>query len=67
MKKTGDSIGIVKEIDKLGRIVIPKELRELYGLANHVEVVPTENGIILRNPKYKLVKISDVADTTQKT
>ncbi len=67
MKKTGDNIGIVKEIDKLGRIVIPKELRELYGLANYVEVVPTENGIILRNPKYKLVKISDVSDTMQKT
>ena len=31
-------IGIIKEFDKLGRIVIPKELRERYELNNKVEI-----------------------------
>ena len=51
-----DIAGIIKELDKLGRIVIPKEFRERYGLTEYVEVVPTESGIVIRNPKYKLVK-----------
>lgn len=50
-------VGIIKEIDKLGRIVIPKELRERYGLTECVEMVATEEGIILKNPEYVLVKI----------
>ncbi|MBQ4070958.1 MAG: hypothetical protein IJD51_00900 [Clostridia bacterium] len=52
-----DKVGVIKEIDKLGRIVIPKELRDRYGFTNSVEVVATEAGIILRSPEYKLVKI----------
>lgn len=55
MKKIG-KIGIVKEFDKLGRIVIPKELRERYGLYESVEIVATADGILLQNPKYVLVK-----------
>lgn len=51
-----DIAGIIKELDKLGRIVIPKEFRERYGLTEYVEVVPAESGIVIRNPKYKLVK-----------
>lgn len=31
MSKNG-KIGVIKEIDSVGRIVIPKELRERYGL-----------------------------------
>ena len=50
-------VGIIKEIDKLGRIVIPKELRERFGLNQEVEMIATEEGIVLRNPEYKLVKI----------
>ena len=49
-------IGILKEIDRLGRIVIPKELRERFGLSERVEVVATEEGILIRNQEYKLVK-----------
>ena len=49
-------VGIIKEVDKLGRIVIPKEFRERYGLQEGVEIVATEFGIVLRNPEYKLVK-----------
>jgi len=51
-----NKIGILKEIDRLGRIVIPKELRERFGLSERVEVVATEEGILIRNQEYKLVK-----------
>lgn len=50
-------IGIIKELDKLGRIVIPKELRDRFGLSDNVEVIATEEGILLRSPKYKLIPI----------
>ena len=49
-------VGIVKEIDNLGRIVIPKEFRARVGLEDYVEIVATEFGVLIRNPKYKLVK-----------
>ena len=51
-----DSVGILKSFDKLGRIVIPKEMRERYSLESEVEVVATKDGVLIRNPKYILVK-----------
>ena len=51
-----NSIGIIKEVDKLGRIVIPKEFRERFGLNEKVELVATESGILLKSPEYRLVK-----------
>ena len=51
-----DNVGIIKEFDKLGRLVIPKELRDRYGLNEGVEIVATENGVLLRSPEYVLVK-----------
>ena len=51
-----NEIGIIKEIDKLGRIVIPKELRGRYGLESEVEIISTIEGLILKSPKYYLVK-----------
>ena len=51
-------IGIIKEVDNLGRIVIPKELRERFGLNERVEIVATEFGILLRNSEYKLVRVN---------
>ena len=51
------SAGIIKEIDKLGRIVIPKELRECFCLDKYVEIVATELGFVIRNPEYQLVRI----------
>ena len=50
-----DKYGIKKEIDKLGRIVIPKEMRELFNIKEYVELIVTKDGILLRNPKYELV------------
>ncbi len=50
-------VGIIKEVDKLGRIVIPKEFRERFGLTETVEITATEFGILLRSPEYKLVRV----------
>ena len=58
MKK---DVGIIKEIDNLGRIVIPKEMRERLSLDKNVEVVMTLDGVVIRNPEYKLVRI-DIDD-----
>ena len=49
-------VGVNKEIDNLGRLVIPKEMRALFHLENEVELIVTEEGILLRNPQYHLVK-----------
>ena len=46
----------IKKIDNLGRIVIPKEHRERLMLEKRVEVVLTKDGVLIRNPEYKLVK-----------
>lgn len=51
-----DSVGVIKEIDNLGRIVIPKEMRERLSLEKRVELVLTKDGVLLRNPEYELIK-----------
>lgn len=52
-------IGVIKEIDRLGRIVIPKEMRDRMGFNKEVEVVLTKEGILLKNSEYELVKRKD--------
>ena len=52
-------IGIVKEFDKLGRLVIPKELRDRYGIGHEVEIVAIEQGVLLKSPDFVLVKKSE--------
>ena len=49
-------VGGIKSFDKLGRIVIPKELRERFALADEVKIVATQDGVLLKNPNYVLVK-----------
>lgn len=51
-----DRIGVNKDIDKLGRVVIPKEMRELFKIEKEIELVITEDGVLVRNPEYKLIK-----------
>ena len=51
-----EEIGIIKIIDKLGRVQIPKDFRDRLGLKGKIEVVLTKNGVLLRNSKYELVK-----------
>lgn len=52
-----DTVGVIKEIDNLGRIVIPKEMRNRFSLDKSVEVVLTKDGVLLRNPEYELIKV----------
>ena len=49
-------IGVTKEIDKLGRVCITKEMRRLFKLENEVEIKVTEEGILIKNPEYILVR-----------
>ena len=51
-----DSIGIIRELDKLGRVTIPKEWRDLFKLERPLEIVATTEGVLIRNPKYKLIE-----------
>ena len=55
-KNLSQAIGVNKEIDALGRLVIPKEMRALFHFENEVELVITEEGVLIRNPEYTLVK-----------
>ena len=41
-------IGLIKEIDKLGRLGIPKEVRERMGLNVRVELIMTCEGLLVR-------------------
>ena len=45
--------GILKEIDKVGRIVIPIELRKYYGIEQNdmLELIPTQEGILIKKHK----------------
>ena len=51
-----DKVGIRKEIDKLGRIGIPKDIRKLFNFENEVELQITKEGILIKNPEYILIK-----------
>ena len=52
-------IGVVKQVDSLGRVVIPKDFRERMGLEGCVEIILTEEGVLIRSPKFKLVEIKN--------
>ena len=54
------SIGVTKEIDKNGRLVIPKEMRELFNFENTVELIVTKEGVLVRNTEYILIEKSRV-------
>jgi len=54
--KNSDRIGVIKGFDKLGRIVIPKDLRERFFLDEKVEIIATADGVLLKNPEYMLIK-----------
>ena len=61
MKK---KIGVMKEIDRLGRIVIPKEMRDTFKLDKIVEILVTQEGILVRNPKYEVIEKKDTVSNT---
>lgn len=56
------ALGIIRRVDDLGRLVIPKELRNIFGLAEGtpVEFYVEDEKIIIQ--KYAPNKISDKID-----
>ncbi|MBO5439799.1 MAG: AbrB/MazE/SpoVT family DNA-binding domain-containing protein [Clostridia bacterium] len=44
---------ITREMDKLGRIVIPADMRKHFGfnIGDKIQIVPAENGILLISEK----------------
>lgn len=62
-----NKIGIVKEIDALGRLCIPKEMRKLFGLNSEVSLIVTEEGILIQNPEFVLVKKCDIPKDLKKS
>lgn len=65
------SIGIIRKVDDLGRIVIPKEIRKVFGInsLDDIEIYTDENLIILK--KYSRLasdkeKIIDIIDNINK-
>ena len=51
-----NGIGVLKEVDNLGRLVIPKEMRDSFKLNEIVELFVTKDGILIRNPKYEVIE-----------
>ena len=54
-------IGILRKIDRLGRVTIPKEYRDFYHMQEDdiISVIDTPEGLLLANPKYKVVEIEN--------
>ena len=40
-----EAVGIIRELDNLGRVVIPKEWRDLYKFEGPLEIVATAEGV----------------------
>ena len=54
-----NNLGIIKEIDDLGRLQIPKDIRTRLGLKKNVRLVVTPDGLLIKSEEYKLVKLND--------
>lgn len=54
------NIGIIRNMDSLGRIVIPKEFRRVFGLKKNevIEILATDEGILLRLPNIEVRRCS---------
>ena len=52
-------IGIVRKVDSLGRITLPKELRRIFQLKQNdeIEILATDKGILLRIPNIEVRRI----------
>ena len=50
------NIGIVRKVDSLGRVTLPKELRRVFCLDkdSQIEILATDQGIFLRVPNIEI-------------
>lgn len=53
-------VGMIRKIDNLGRITIPKEYRDFYHMNEQesIYLIDTPEGLLLTNPKYKVVEVN---------
>lgn len=53
------NIGIVRKIDSLGRVTLPKELRRVFKLDKNdeIEILATDDGILLRVTNIEVRRI----------
>lgn len=50
------NIGIVRKVDSLGRVTLPKEMRRVFCLDkdSQIEILATDQGILLRVPNIEI-------------
>lgn len=60
------NVGIIRKVDNLGRITIPKEYRKFYHFEENepICIVDTPEGVLLTNPKYKVMEINKKRNST---
>ncbi|MBE6903642.1 MAG: AbrB/MazE/SpoVT family DNA-binding domain-containing protein [Ruminococcaceae bacterium] len=53
-------IGILRKVDALGRVTLPKEFRRVFRLNkdDEIEILATEEGILLRIPNIEVRQIN---------
>ena len=56
--------GLVRNLDHLGRIVIPSEIRKILGIEpkDPMEIILTDEGILLKVDTNRLKKLEDYTD-----
>lgn len=60
------SVGVVRKIDQLGRLVLPKELRDIYGIQENktvMEIFTEEDEIILKKYEPSCIFCREVKGT----
>lgn len=52
-------VGLVRRIDNLGRVTIPKKRRDVFGFnaCEYVDIYATEQGVFIRNPGIEIKRI----------
>lgn len=50
------NIGIIRKMDSLGRVTLPKEMRRLFKIEKDdwIEILATDEGILLRVPNVEV-------------
>ncbi len=61
-------VGFHRKVDNLGRITIPKEYREFFHLNEQdtVCLIDTTEGLLITNPKFTVVEVSETNDKCYK-
>lgn len=57
------NIGIIRNMDALGRITIPKGFRQVFHMEKNkpIEILATDDGVLLRNPTVEVKWLEEKA------